>query len=43
MIKGLLLKTFIPVSRIFDNEDEISYFSGMLENPAPVKYYLKKN
>ena len=35
-------ETFIPVSRIFDNEDDI--FPGMFENPAPAKYYFwKKN
>jgi len=41
MIQELLLKTFIPVSRIFDNEDDIfPYFQGMFENPAPaVKIY----
>ena len=44
MIWEFLLKTFIPVSRIFDNEDDIftSYFPGMFENPAPAKIILKK-
>jgi len=35
MIRELLLKTLIPVSRIFDNEDGIFFFSGMFENPTP--------
>jgi len=37
MIRELLLKTFIPVLRIFDN----AYFQGMFENPT-VKTILKK-
>ena len=38
----LLLKTFISVSRIFDNEDDIFIFSGNVWNPALAKYYFKK-
>ena len=38
----LLWITFIPVSRMFDSEDDIFIFSGMFENPAPAKYNLKK-
>ena len=29
------LKAFIPVSRIFDSEDDILLFPGLFENPAP--------
>ena len=32
MIRELLLKTFIPVSRIFDNEDDIFIFSKNVRN-----------
>ena len=37
MIWELLLKTIIPVPRFL-----IINFPGMFENPAPAKYYLKK-
>ena len=43
MIGELLLKTFIPVSRIFDNEDEIFIFARMFENQVPAKIVFKKN
>ena len=37
-------KKFIPVSRIFDNEDDISYLPGMFVNLAPaVKTSWKLN
>ena len=42
MILELLLKTFIPVSRILDDKNDIPYFLGIFENPAPVKYGFKK-
>jgi len=42
MVWELLLKTFIPVSRIFGSEDDIFIFPGMFENPAPAKI-IKKN
>jgi len=48
MIRDLLLKTFIPVSRILIMKMTFSYFPGILENPAPAlkqveaKYSLKK-
>ena len=41
MIRELLLKVFIPVSRIYD-KTTFSYFPGMFENPAPANYYFKK-
>jgi len=37
-----LLKTFIPVSRVFFMKTTFSYFPGNIENPAPAKYYFKK-
>ena len=36
MIRKSLLKTFIPVSRIFLMET-FSYFPGMFKNPAPAR------
>ena len=42
MILQLLLKTFIPVSRVFDNEDDIYILPGMFENPAAAKIIKKK-
>ena len=36
------MKTFTPVSRMFDNEDDIFIFSGNVWNPALAKYYFKK-
>ena len=42
MILELLLKSFIPVSRILDDKNVIPYFLGTFENPAPVKYEFKK-
>jgi len=33
-IQELLLKIFIPVSRIFDDNDDIFIFPGMFKNPA---------
>ena len=45
MIWELLLKAFIPVLRIFDDEDDIFiFFSGIFENPTPtVKTNGKRN
>ena len=38
------METFITVSRIFDNEDDIFIFSGNFENPAQVvKTSCKRN
>ena len=48
MIRELLLKPFVPVSRIFDNEDDIFMFlknvrksSASRENKFKAKYYFK--
>ena len=44
MIRELLLIIFIPVSRIFDNEDDIFIFSKNVRNLAPaVKTSYKQN
>ena len=37
------MKTFIPVSSITDNEDDVFIFSRIVKNPEPAEYYLKKN
>ena len=42
MIKELLLKTFIPVSRIFDNEDDIFIFSRNVRKSSASENYFKK-
>ena len=34
MIMRVSFENIYSVSRIFDNEDESSYFPGMFENPA---------
>ena len=39
----LLLKTFIPVSRIFDNEDDIFIFSKNFRKSSISKILLKKS
>ena len=39
----LLLKTFIPVSRIFDNEDDIFIFSKNFRKSSVSKILLKKS
>ena len=38
----LLLNTFIPLSRIFDNEDDSFIFSRNVRKPRASEYYLKK-
>ena len=43
MIWELILKTFIPVSRIFDNEDDIFIFSRNVRKSNASENYLKKN
>ena len=43
MIWELLLKTFIPVSRIFDNEDDIFIFSRNVRKSSASENSLKKN
>ena len=44
MIRELLLIIFIPVSRIFDNEDDIFIFSKNVRSLAPaVKTSYKQN
>jgi len=43
MIWELLLKTFVPVSRIFDNEDDIFIFSRNVRKSSASENYLKKN
>ena len=40
MIRELLLKTFIPVSSITDNEDDVFIFSRIVKNPEPAEYYF---
>ena len=42
MICELLLKTFIPVSRIFDNEDDIFIFSRNVQKSSASENYFKK-
>jgi len=43
MIWELLIKTFIPVSRIFGNEDDILIFSRNVWKLVVIaEYYLKK-
>ena len=42
MIWELLLKTFIPVLRIFDNEDDIFTFSRNARKSSASENYLKK-
>ena len=39
---SLLLKTFIPVSRIFDNEDDIFIFSRNVRKSSPSELLFKK-
>ena len=43
MIWELLLKIFIPVSRIFDNEDDVFIFSRNVRKSNASENYLKKN
>ena len=44
MIWVLLLKTFIPVSKIFDNEDDIFIFSrNVRKSRASENYLFKKS
>jgi len=43
MIWELLLKTFIPVSRIFDNEGDILIFSRNVRKSNASENYFKKN
>jgi len=38
----LFMKTFIPVSWIFDSKTTFSFFPEMFKNSAPAKYYSKK-
>ena len=42
MIRELLLKTFIPVSRIFDDEDDIFIFHRNVRKSSASENYLKK-
>ena len=42
MISELLLKTFIPVSKIFDNEDDIFILSRNVRKSSASENYLKK-
>ena len=42
MICELRLKTFIPVSRIFDNEDDVFIFSRNVRKSSASENYLKK-
>jgi len=42
MISELFLKTFIPVSRIFDNEDDIFIFSRNVRKSRASKIIFKK-
>ena len=41
MIRELLLKTFIPVSRIFDNEDDILIFSWKVRKSSASEVLIK--
>ena len=43
MIWELLLKTFIPVSKIFDNEDDIFILSRNVRKSSANKIIFKKN
>ena len=43
MIWELLLETFIPASRIFDNEDNIFIFSRNVRKFSASENNLKKN
>ena len=42
MIWELLLKTFIPVSKIFDNEDDIFIISRNVRKSSASENYFKK-
>ena len=42
MIRELLLKTFIPVLKIFDNEDDIFIFSRNVRKSSASEILLKK-
>ena len=42
MIWELILKTFIPVLRIFDNENDIFIFSRNVRKSSASENYLKK-